>query len=189
MRIPKWLKIVGFIVIGLWLLFKFVAWPMMQKETKKISEEITTTYTEQGHDLSVNYSSPAKKGRVIFGELVPFDKVWRTGANEPTTFTTGTDIKIIDKDLPKGTYSLWTIPSSGSWTVIFNKEVPDWGVTLLSGGAKTTRDPDEDALQVNVPITTLLTEQENFKIDFINTDQLHLGLSWDTTRIMVPITK
>jgi len=94
MRFPKWLKIVGLLIIGLWLLFKFVAWPFMQKETKKISKEVTNFYTEQGYDLSVNYSSPAKKGRVVFGELVPYGKVWRTGANEPTTFTTKSEIKI-----------------------------------------------------------------------------------------------
>ena len=189
MRIPKWLKIVGLLIIVLWLLFKFVAWPFMQKETKKISKEVTTTYTEQGFNLSVNYSSPAKKDRVIFGELVPYGKVWRTGANEPTTFVTANDIKIIDKTLPAGTYSLWTIPEVDKWTVIFNKEVPDWGVTLISGGANTTRDADEDAIKVEVPVGLNFVPQENFTISFTESGQLHLSLSWDGVQVLVPINK
>ncbi len=189
MRFPKWLKIVGLLIIGLWLLFKFVAWPFMQKETKKISKEVTNFYTEQGYDLSVNYSSPAKKGRVVFGELVPYGKVWRTGANEPTTFTTKSEIKIIDKTLAAGTYSLWTIPNQESWSVIFNKEVPDWGVTLISGGTETTRDPDEDSIKVEVPVVTNTVSQENFIIDFAAGNQLYLSLSWDKVNILVPINK
>ncbi len=189
MRFPKWLKIVVFVLAGLWLLFKFVAWPMMQKETKKISKEVTTTYTEQGYDLSVTYSSPAKKDRVIFGELVPYGKVWRTGANEPTAFTTASDIQIIDKTLPAGTYSLWTIPEVDKWSVIFNKEVPEWGVTLISGGKNTTRDADADVLQVEVPVATNFVPQENFKISFLESTQLHLSLSWDGVLVLVPINK
>lgn len=189
MRIPKWLKIIALIIVGLWLLFKFVAWPMLKENTKKISEEKTTTYTEQGYDLSVTYSSPSKKGRVIFDELVPYNKVWRTGANEPTTFTTGTKIKVMNTELPAGTYSLWTIPGPEKWTVMFNEEVPEWGVTLLSGGAETTRNPEKDVLQVEVLPKSLANPQENFTIVFQDTGLLHLALSWDKTIVLVPISK
>ncbi|MGF1557465.1 MAG: DUF2911 domain-containing protein [Flavobacteriaceae bacterium] len=189
MRIPKWLKVVGIVVVAIWLLLKFIVWPMMQKETKKISKEVTTTYTEQGYDLSVTYSSPSKKGRVIFGELVPYGAVWRTGANEPTTFTTTGDIKIIDKNLPAGTYSLWTIPGKETWKVIFNKNIPDWGVTLISGGKETTRDPNEDVIQVEVPARSLTQSEEEFTITFKHTEQLYLELSWDSTAILVPIAQ
>ena len=189
MKIPKWLKIVGLLIIGLWLLFKFVAWPMLQKETKKISTERTIAYTEQGYDLSVTYSSPSKKERVIFGELVPYGVVWRTGANEPTTFTTGTPIKILNNKLPAGTYSLWTKPGPKTWTVMFNEEVPDWGVTLLSGGKETTRNPEKDVVQVEVLSKSLANTQEEFTIAFQDTGLLHLALSWDETIILVPISK
>ena len=189
MRLKKWLIGVLVIVGVLFLLFKFVAWPMMKEETKKISPQKTAVYNQDGYDLSVAYSSPLKKGRVIFGELVPFDKIWRTGANEPTTFTTSTAIKIIDKDLPAGTYSLWTIPTAGSWKVIFNSEVADWGVTLISGGKETTRNPEADVLQIEVATNPLFTPQEEFLIDFIETEQLNLSLSWDGIVVMIPINK
>ena len=189
MRLRKWFIGLAVVIGVLLLLFNFVAWPMMKEETKKISPQKTASYNQNGFDLAVAYSSPSKKGRVIFGELVPFDKVWRTGANEPTTFTTAHAIKIIDKELPAGTYSFWTIPGKESWKVILNKEVAEWGVTLISGGKKTTRDPDEDIIQVTVPSRSLSTVKENLDISFKDTTQLYLSLSWDETEIQVPINK
>lgn len=189
MKLRKWLLGLVIFIGILFLLFKFVGWPMMKEETKKISPQETATYNQNGLDLSVSYSSPLKKGRVIFGELVPFDKVWRTGANEPTTLTTATSIRIIDKELPAGTYSLWTIPGKESWKVILNKEIPEWGVTLISRGKDTTRNPDEDILQVTVPVRSLSSLKENLDISFKDIDQLFLTLSWDETEIQVPINK
>ncbi|MGB5819885.1 MAG: DUF2911 domain-containing protein [Saonia sp.] len=184
MKFLKWLLIV---VGALALLFFLVVGPYMKKQTKKHSPETTTTYNMNGFDLLVNYSSPSKKGRVIFGELVPYDVVWRTGANEPTTFTTGTDIKIIDQTLPAGTYSLWAKPGKETWDIIFNEDIPDWGVTISSGGRETTRKPESDILKVQVPVENLSASQENFNISFEHTGQLHLALSWDTTKVGVPI--
>jgi len=177
------------VIVVLGLLIRFVGMPFMQSQTKKHSPEQTATYSQNGLDLSVNYSSPSKKGRVIFGELVPYDMVWRTGANEPTTFTTATDIKIIDKKLSAGTYSLWTVPNEQSWKVIFNEEVPDWGVTVLSGGKETTREPEADFVQVEVPTKELGKPVESFTIDFEDSGQLSLNLSWDNTKVSVPINK
>ena len=185
MKLLRWLLVVA--VLG--LLFWLVAMPMMRKETKKHSPEQTATYVQNGFDLSVNYSSPSKKGRVIFGELVPYGLVWRTGANEPTTFSTATDIRIIDKSLPAGTYSLWTKPDKEAWQVIFNSEIPNWGVTILSGGKETTRNPDADAVQVEVPSREVSEPIENFTIDFDDSSQLSLNLSWDDTKVTVPINK
>lgn len=187
MKFPKWLLIVLLSIGALWLLFNFVAWPYLKQETKKISPERTATYTQDGMDLSVIYSSPSKKGRVIFGELEPYDKVWRTGANEPTTFTTVSDIRIVDKKLPSGVYSLWTIPGEESWSVIFNKDVPEWGVTLISGGKETTRIPEEDIVTVEVPVEKTAQVVEDFTIDFTDQGQLYLNLSWDKTKIKIPI--
>lgn len=187
MKLRKWVLRIAIVLGLLFLLFKFVAWPYMQGETKKISPQKVSTYTQNEMDLSVSYSSPAKKGRVIFGELVPYNTVWRTGANEPTTLKTATNIKIIDKNLPAGTYSLWTIPNTDSWQIIFNKDVPEWGVTLLSAGKETTRNADEDVLKVTVPSRSLSAPQENLDISFKETTQLYLSLSWDETEIQVPI--
>ncbi len=186
MKILKWLLLV-LAVLG--LLFYFVLGPYMREQTKKNSPEETATYNQNGLDLSVNYSSPAKKGRVIFGELVPYNVVWRTGANEPTTFTTTTDIRIGDKKLPAGTYSLWTEPGTENWSVIFNADVPDWGVTLLSRGKETTRAIEKDVIQVNVPVEEITQTVENFTIDFTDTEQLYMDISWDNTLVKVPINK
>jgi len=185
MKFLKWLAVI--VVLG--LLVRFVGMPYMQKQTKKHSPEKTSTYTKKGLDLSVNYSSPSKKGREIFGKLVPYNLVWRTGANEPTTFTTKTDIRVIDKKLGAGTYSIWTIPNEKSWKVIFNEEVPDWGVTVLSGGKETTRDAEADFVQVEVPVQKLQETLESFTIEFQDSDELSLTLLWDQTKVSVPLNK
>ena len=186
MKILKWLLIVLIVLVAL---FFTVGQPYLKGQTKKNSPEKTVTYSENGIDLSVNYSSPAKKDREIFGALVPYDAIWRTGANEPTTFTTASDIKIIDKNLPAGTYSLWTEPNPESWSIIFNKEIPEWGVTLLSGGKKTTREPQSDVVRVNVPTEKLSNVQEHFTIAFEDATSLYLTLSWDRTKVKIPINK
>ncbi|MDB2606364.1 DUF2911 domain-containing protein [Zobellia sp.] len=186
MKFLKWILAV-FVVLSL-LLF-FVARPYMQKQTKKHSPEKTVTYVKNGMDLSVNYSSPSKKDRIIFGELVPYDTIWRTGANEPTTFTTSTDIKIESKNLPAGTYSLWTRPNRQSWSVIFNKDVPDWGVTILSGGKETTRVPGKDVLEVEIPTEELPKTIENFTIDFDRQLHLYMRMTWDRTQVKISISK
>lgn len=185
----KLLKRLGLAIIVLGALFYFVGMPYMRKETKKYSPEKVTTYTLKGAELSVKYSSPSKKDRVIFGELVPYGQVWRTGANEPTTFSNSAEVKIIDKSLPVGVYSLWTIPNENSWKVIFNEELPEWGVTLSSGGKETTRNPEKDVLQIEVPVTELIQPVENFTIAFEENTQLYLSLTWDKVKVSIPINK
>ncbi len=185
MKILKW--IIGIVAVLL-LLFFFIGMPYLREQTKKHSPEKTAQYEAAGISLTVNYSSPSKKGREIFGGLVPYDQVWRTGANEPTTFTTTHDIQVGGKPLPAGTYSLWTVPGREIWTLIFNDEVPDWGVTLLSGGKKTTRDPDNDVIQVAVPTLSLPTPVEDFTIEFdIISSQVHMRLAWDRTEVLTRI--
>jgi hypothetical protein len=162
MKVLKWILI---ILAALALLFYFVGMPYLKEQTKKNSPQKIVVYTENGMDLTLKYSSPFKKGRVI-----------------------NSKIYIIDKELPAGTYSLWTIPGKDSWQVIFNKNVPDWGVTLSSGGKETTRIPEEDIVNVEVPVINLLETVESLTINFEETGQLYLSLEWDKTKIRVPIT-
>lgn len=183
----KFLKRLTVVLVLLFGLFYFVGLPYLRNQTKKYSPERTSSFNLKGTKLVVHYSSPSKKGRKIFGDLVPFDKVWRTGANEPTTFSTSQPIEIIDKPLSAGTYSLWTVPNKENWKVIFNHEVPDWGVTLLGDGTKTTRDASKDVISVEVPSKATIQPIENFTIDFTNQDQLYLSLPWDETVVNVPI--
>ena len=115
------------------------------------------------------------------------------GDNEPTTFTTTKQIKIIDKTLPAGRYSLWTIPNKDSWKVIFNTKIPEWGVTRVDGN-QTTHKAKYDYLTIEVPTKKLEEPVEDLSINFEdieinNKTQNNLSLAWDTTKIMVPLYK
>ncbi len=175
------------IVVVLLILFKFIGQPYLRKQTKKLSPEETITHTIGNTQLEIYYNRPYKKGRNIFGGLVPYGKVWRTGANEPTTFETSEDLQIDGQTLPAGKYTLWTIPNEKSWEIIFNRKMYDWGVTLISGGKETPRDPSQDALRVKVPVQKLGSTMEQFTIAFENKDGHFLTLTWDTTKVMVPL--
>ena len=184
MKILKWL---GIVLVVLFLLFYFVGRPIMIKQTKKHSPERLATFTEMGYDLEVSYNSPSKKGREIFGGLVPYNTVWCTGANEPTVFSTKTDISINGKTLPAGQYSLWTKPSPEQWTVYFNTKIPDWGVNFSGVSWETEYDAAAVLTQVQKVDATI----ENFTISFErNEDQKpELIMAWDQTKIAVEIGK
>ncbi len=185
MKILKW---TGIILVVLVLLGYFVGLPYLREQTKKYSPERTAHYEAAGITLDVTYCSPYKKGRDIFGGLVPYNQVWRTGANEPTTFTTNKAIHFGGEPLPAGTYSLWTIPGPEVWTVILNSEVPDWGVTMTSGGSKTTRNPDADVLQVTAPALHLPEVVEQFTIEFnLVRREMYMSMAWDQTEVLVAV--
>ena len=106
------------------------------------SPKATVVQTVGLTDVTITYSRPGVKGRTIWGDLVPYDKVWRTGANEATTFQVSQDVKINGQALPAGTYSLHTIPGKTQWTVIFNKTADQWG--------SYDYDQTKDALRIQV---------------------------------------
>lgn len=108
---------------------------------EKASPAKTAEGTINGATITINYGSPSAKGREIWGGLVPFDKVWRAGANEATTFETSKDIKVEGKNLPAGKYSLFIIPNPNQSTVIFNKQTGQWG---------TQYDESQDVLKVPI---------------------------------------
>ena len=170
------------IVIGVLAVVLFAAFKYFSAKTKEASPEATVAYKKDGTEISVFYCQPAKKGREIFGKLVPFGEVWRTGANEATTFTTNKDLSIGGKTLPAGKYTLWTIPEKDQWTVIFNGKQYDWGVSF---GAKASREAEADVLQIKVPTATLGSVQERFNISFDQTTPA-LVLAWDMTKVVVP---
>ena len=170
--------LIGLAVVAVIL---FVGFQIMSSQTKKASPEVKQTYSVGAAKVDLFYCSPSKKGRDIFGGLLKYGEVWRTGANEPTTFETDKNLVIDGKKLPAGKYSLWTIPQQDSWTVIFNKEIPDWGVTW---GSKAARNDKEDVLQVKVPVEKLAASQEKLSIDAQNNA---LNISWDMTKVSVPI--
>ncbi|GMQ28606.1 DUF2911 domain-containing protein [Algoriphagus confluentis] len=119
---------------------------------EKASPAMTAEGTVGGAKITINYSSPAVKGRTIWGDLVPLGQVWRAGANEATTFTTDKDILVEGQKLPAGTYSFFIIPNEGSSTLIFNKVAKQWGAFNY--------DAKEDQLRVNVPSEQTSTMEE-----------------------------
>jgi len=134
-------------------------------------------------EVSVDYSRPAMRGRTIFGDLVPYGKLWRTGANMRTKFTTNSDIKIDGKELKKGTYAILSVPNKDAWDIIFYTE-------YMAGGAPATLDDSKVALKVSAKTNSMDHAAENFTIAF---GDLADGVSgkmyimWDKTMVMTTI--
>jgi tetratricopeptide (TPR) repeat protein len=134
-------------------------------------------------DFEVDYSRPNKNGRAIFGGLVPFDKPWRTGANQPTKIKTSAPIKFGDKDISAGEYVLYTIPGADQWTLILSRN--------LNAQAMTDHKPEQEAARVTAkPMLALAMPAETFTIGFedLRADSAMFYLEWDKTRVPVKIT-
>lgn len=135
--------------------------------------------------VDVEYSRPSAKGRKVFGDLVPYGSVWRTGANATTKLTFADDVKISGTAVPKGTYALLTIPGEKEWSVILYKN-------LNISGASAGKDFKDDEVQVRVtvPALTLRDFVESLTINFNNlrNSSADLELCWEYTKIVIPIT-
>ncbi len=130
--------------------------------------------------VKVVYGQPRRRGREIFGVLVPYGKVWRTGANESTEITLTKDIKVNGKPLPSGTYSVLTIPEKERWTIIFNKDLGMWGAYNYN--------EKMDVLRVEVPTRSQGNLVEDFTIKFETRNQLaDMLLMWEHVVIRVPM--
>ncbi len=130
--------------------------------------------------VRVIYSRPSKSGREIFGKLIPYGEVWRTGANEATEIKFYQDIELNGKKVKAGTYSLFTVPGEKEWTVILNNDQDYWGA--YSYNAKN------DVVRVTAPASQLNDPLENFTIQFENKGQKQgaMKLAWDKTVVEVP---
>ena len=146
----------------------------------QVSTRDTARVVVGGVKLSVDYGRPSKRGRVIYGGLVPWGKVWRTGANAATQIFLDRDVMLGGFRLPAGRYSLWTVPTPDGASLIVNRESGQWG-TDYRGGYDLTR----------IPLTTAPLDQvvERFTIEFAHTSETatELHLKWDTTDWSVPI--
>ncbi len=136
--------------------------------------------------MTVEYSRPKindpKTGqpRKIFGELVPFDKEWRTGANEATSFVTDADITLGDLKVPAGKYTLYTIPGESQWTIIINKQTEQWG---------TVYDDKQDLGRTRVKSGKTSSTVQEFTISFdkANGKKTNMNLEWENTKVVVPV--
>ncbi len=138
-------------------------------KSQRPSPPRTTTANISGVNVTIDYSSPAVKERVIFGKLEPYGKVWRTGANEATVITLDGDVKINDEDLVKGQYALFTIPGENEWTVIFNKEPNQWGAFNYN--------EEEDALRINIIPTA--TDDIVERLNFTVSSEGRIDFAWE----------
>jgi hypothetical protein len=132
--------------------------------------------------IEVSYSRPGVKGRKIFGDLVPYNKVWRTGANSATTITFGDDVMINGTKIPAGKYGLLSIPAENEWTIIFTKQ------TDVTNAAAYKQ--DQDVLRVAAKPFQLPFSIESFTISFnnITSNSCNLELMWDSVYVQVPVT-
>ncbi|HZJ36463.1 MAG TPA: DUF2911 domain-containing protein [Gillisia sp.] len=172
-------------ITGVVLLLALVVLFIVRYSTKAHSPEDISHYEEASLKLEVFYNRPSKKDRIIFGDLVPYGEVWRTGANEATTFYSNEDLLVDGSLLKAGKYTLWTIPMKDSWKVIFNSKMYPWGIDL---DKKAYRDPDFDVLTLEIPVTQPDIILEQFSIYFEKANDLvFLKLAWDQTLVAIPL--
>jgi len=149
---------------------------LAQDAKKPASPSATATGKIKDATITITYSSPSVKGRKIWGGLEAYDKVWRAGANEATTFETDKDIAVQGKALPAGKYSFFLIPrESGTWTAIFNKEPKQWGAFKYEEA--------KDALRVDVKTKALKARQETLVYKVTKS-----GFTMDWDKISVPVS-
>jgi hypothetical protein len=135
-----------------------------------------------GKSIKVGYSSPRRRGRKIFGDLVPYGEVWRAGADDATRFIIDTPVMVRQKSVPAGNYTIFTIPTPTKWTLIISKETGEWGIPYP--GQKY------DFARMDMQVSKLPSRVENFTISFDSAgDRCTMRLDWETTRASVDITQ
>ena len=136
-----------------------------------------------GKTINVDYSSPRMKGRKIYGGLVPYNQEWRTGANEATTFDTTANVQIGGTTIPAGHYTLFTLPSEGTWKLIISKKTGEWGIPYP--GAQN------DLARIDMKKQDLPSNVENFTISLQKADPKScvMNLDWEKTRAYVAIAE
>jgi hypothetical protein len=148
-------------------------------EPRKSPLEVVTLKYEATY-VKVTYSRPHKNGRRIFGDLVPYGEIWRTGANEATEITFTQDVSINGKRVPAGTYTLFTIPGADQWRIILNSDLGLWG--------SYNYNPDKNILSVTAPVTPLQVTYEPFTMEFrLQNGEADLLMMWDKTQVSLTI--
>lgn len=148
----------------------------MASPLSKIEQKIGIT------DVTIEYSRPSMRGRTVFGNIIPFGEIWRTGANVNTKITFSDDVKINGKDLKKGTYSLYTVPNKTNWEIIFYQKSDNWG-------NPKTWDASLESLRFTVNSKVLSSLVETFSINFsdLKNEEATLNLSWEKTQVSIKI--
>jgi hypothetical protein len=167
----------------LFALLVLTALPLAAQQTPlkfpAISQHASVSQTVGLTDVTITYSRPGVKGRQIWGALVPYDKPWRTGANDATTISFSDDVTINGQNLPKGTYAFFAIPTANDWTLIFNKTAKQWG--------SFSYDASADALKVTTkPEKAPFTEWLTYDFPKVSSDTATVVLRWEN--LAIPFT-
>ncbi len=152
-----------------------------QLTTPQPSPTATLTQKVGLTDVEIIYSRPGAKGRVIFGDVVPYDVIWRTGANSSTKIKVSNDVKIGGVDVPAGQYAIYTIPGKEEWTIIIHTFLENWG--------DSGYDQSKDLGRFTVKSSKMMDKYETFTIDFsdFTTSSANLNLIWENTKVSLPI--
>jgi Protein of unknown function (DUF2911). len=135
-----------------------------------------------GKTIKTDYSSPRMKGRKIFGDLVPLGQVWRTGANDATTFVPTGNVNVGGKDVPAGSYTIFTLPEADKWTLIISKHTGEWGIPY--------KYESEELARVPMTVSKTSAPVENFTISFDQGGRsCNLKMAWENTESSVKITE
>ena len=177
----KAIATVSVLCIGL-ALFVFASHARQDKANRPSPAASASLDLGGGKSVTIDYSSPRLKGRKFGKDLAPYGEVWRTGANEATTFVTTADITVGGTPVPAGNYTIFTIPNPDKWTLIISKKTGEWGTNYAG--------PSNDLARIDMKVSTLPSPIENFTISFEkagNGGTLHMD--WETTRASVAIAK
>jgi hypothetical protein len=157
-----------------------VAQQTPEDKSKRPSPPATAEVTLKNKKITIDYSRPSLKGRKVGQELAPYGKVWRTGANEATALNTEIDLNIGGVKVPAGKYTLYTLPSEGTWKLIINKQTGQWG---------TKYDESQDLARIDMKKTALPQSVEQFTISFEKKggSAADLNLDWENTRVSVEV--
>lgn len=162
--------------ISMYLLTMIVSVFANAQEKKVISPAETAKGKINGANITINYGSPSVRGRVIWGELVPYGQVWRAGANDATTFETDKEITVAGQKLPAGKYSFFIIPEKDNATIIFNTEAKQWGAYDYS------EKKDQLRIKVKPQVKSDVTEKLLYTVNKDN-----VSLSWEKWNFVIPV--
>ena len=163
------------------ILFTFAILALTAFAAAQASPPASASCDLGGKSIKTDYSSPRAKGRKIYGGLVPFGQVWRTGANAATTFVTSADVNVGGKTIPAGNYTLFTVPTADKWTLIINKKTGEWGIPY--------RYESDELARIDMKVSKLPSPVENFTINYAKEgNSCTLQIDWETTRASVDIS-
>lgn len=148
-----------------------------QDKSKRPSPPMSSVFKVGTANVKISYGAPSVKGREIWGKLVPYGQVWRTGANEATIFETDADIKVEGQTLPKGKYGLFTVPGESEWVIVFNKKAEQWGAYDYKAA--------DDVLRVKVPAAAG-DMQEQLKIEGSGNA---VTISWEKVKVVFKVAQ